>query len=414
MKNPFQESGFILITLILMVFLVSTSVLFLHFQIADQWELTGDIQSQLYSLALAENGIEYARTILPHLEINSLLKGLDGDHSGMDQPEWRNPMSLAEARFIDPSTWTASIDDGIPFANQELLLPQGYRAEGNGFFFLRASNNPEEAADYDEDHVILIRSMGIVPARTGDPLLPESRNAVALVEAAFRQEVAFKLRSPLTLFADSGVFQWEGNLFLISGGEDAVNPYAIGVISVSQSGLEQNVRDSLTPEQQRRIQGQGSDPSLEDKTSLYTSDAVLQVLFRATFWNHLLDQLPDFEDGPEGGIAFFPGGGEFDQSFQGILVAQGDFRLINQAQIDGLLIHLGKGRLSLADQARVTGGVWMSNLDSSAGNLVSMPLQLSMADSAAIIFSAAAIQQALGLLPPTQIGWRMLFPEMIL
>ncbi len=55
----------------------------------------------------------------------------------------------------------------------------------------------------------------------------------------------------------------------------------------------------------------------------------------------------------------------------------------------------------------------MSNLDSSGTDLVSRPLALEMSDHAAIRYSEPAISEALAQMPPTQLGWRILYPETV-
>ncbi|MDA2926097.1 hypothetical protein MYX78_02495 [Acidobacteria bacterium AH-259-G07] len=401
--------GFSLITAIMLVLLMTSLALFLHLRITTQWKMATNVESQLYSLVLAENGIEYARTLLPHVELNSLLEGLDGEHSGTHNPEWRSPMPFREARRIDPSAWIPSSDDGLPAYNTQSLLAKGYRAEGNGYFFLRFSNNPEETAECDEDHIVLVRSLGIVPNQLRDPFFPEVRNNVALIEARFRQERVFSVPSPLTLFGDSGFFDWQDEQFSVEGGEE----FGVSLVSVSQSTLYQNLVDSLSIAQQERIRGQGAAPSIRDASPAYISERIYQSLFKPDFWNHFLAQLPKFVDGLTGGIAFLPDGGVLQTSFSGILVARGDLILQDRAEVEGLLLHLGAGSLVLKDEAEIAGGVWMSNLDSTGEVLKSRPLSLRVSGSPAIRYDRAAIRKALTYFPPTQLGWRILFPETV-
>ena len=140
-RSPGRATGFALLTALLIVFLMASLAIFLHFQALAQWRMVENVEAQLYSLVLAENGLEYARTILPHLELDALVVGLDGTHCGTGLSEWRNPMSFQEARNVDPAAWIPVCDDGLPFWDGTPLLPRGYAAEGGGFFFLRFSNN---------------------------------------------------------------------------------------------------------------------------------------------------------------------------------------------------------------------------------------------------------------------------------
>lgn len=401
--------GFVLVAALLLVLLMTALGLFLDYQLLEQWRMSENVQAQLYSLVLAENGVEYARTILPHLDLNTLLRGMDDTHSGTARPEWRNPLPFAQARDSDPVLLDLSPDDGLPFHNGQPLLSKGYQSEGGGYFFLRFSNNPEEPPDQDTDRVVLVRSLGIVAGRIRDPSLPEAGNDLALVEARFRQEAAFLLPSPLTLFGDSGSFTWEGGQFVIDG----TDRFGISVVNCSQAGLEQAVVASLATAQKDRIRGANIVPSIQNASDLYATEAPYQGFYRSNFWNHFEAQLPKFSDGPEGGLHYIPSGGILDEPFSGVLVSRGDLTLRDSARFDGLLLHLGGGRLALEAGTRIKGGVWMSNLDSSGSALQSRPLALQVGDGVEIIYDAAAVQRALGYFPPTQLGWRILFPEMV-
>ena len=108
------------------------------------------------------------------------------------------------AAALDPATLVVEPDDGVP-SHKGIQLPDAgvYRAANNGYFLLRFSNNPEEPPDKDDDHIVVVRSLGIVPSLLKNPSLPDINNNVSLVEARLRQERAFFVPSPLTLFADA-------------------------------------------------------------------------------------------------------------------------------------------------------------------------------------------------------------------
>ena len=53
----------------------------------------------------------------------------------------------------------------------------------------------------------------------------------------------------------------------------------------------------------------------------------------------------------------------------------------------------------------------MSNLQPQGNQLRARPLTLNLFDEAAIIYSLEAIRSGLSHFPPTQLGWRLLFPE---
>ncbi len=398
--------GFSLAAVLIWTFLLTTVVLALHLRLSHQAVGASDAERQLYSLVLAENGVEYARTVLPHLELDSLLNGPDGRHSGTGA-EWRDPMPYARAQSDDPARWRPERDDGIPFDEDGPLLPGGYRAAGRGWFFLRFSNNPEEPPQKDSDQVVLVRSLGVAPGFLPDPGAPGVRNAVTLVEARLRKETVFALPSPVTLFGDQGEFSFDGAGFLIDGKEKP----GVSVIETSRPGLEDDFRDSLGDARKGRVRGAGTSPSIEDATEAYRRDENLRRIYSIEFWKAFVEGLPDFSDLPEGGVRFLPDGGEWSGSFKGLMVSQGRL-VLRDANIQGLLLHLGGGELELTGSTRVAGGLWISNLDHPRAVLPLGPLRLQIGGAAKVVYDEAAVRYALGRIPPTQLGWRILFPEM--
>ncbi|HXK62518.1 MAG TPA: hypothetical protein PLP42_21735, partial [Acidobacteriota bacterium] len=84
----------------------------------------------------------------------------------------------------------------------------------------------------------------------------------------------------------------------------------------------------------------------------------------------------------------------------------------SRANVRGLLLHLGQGSLTLEDST-VTGAIWMSNSSpDEKGKLTHSPLRLKVLGPVQVSYDAGAIRDSLALLPPTQLGWRILFPEM--
>lgn len=402
-----DSRGFGLLALLMWMVIITSVSLALAIRLFQHSGITGDLERQLYSHVLAVNGIEVARAILPEVDLNQLILGQDGVFQGSHFREWRNPLPFDAARSVDPTTWSSPRDDGIPLLGPgPAMTLQSCRS--NGFFALRITNNPEEAADLDEDHVVVVRSMGITTGTVTFDLFPRVRNCVTVVEARFRQERTFGQRSAVTLLGTDGDFQWSGASFSISGGESP----AIAVLELAGTGLLQDVQDSLTDLQRMRISGEGVTGSIVDSTLLYQLTPILRAAYSSRFWQHFQDQLPAFSGG-ETGILYFPAGGSFSGSHRGILVALRDFSLRGSANLEGLLIHLGQGGLLLEGEAIVKGGLWMSNLESSTGNLAARPIQLSVSDQSKVVFDSQALNDALTCFPPTLLSWRILSPEMI-
>ena len=402
-----REAGLALLAALLTTALVATLVWVLSVQNLNQWRLLQGVEAQLYSLVLAQNGIEFARGLLPLVDVDQLLAGPDGSFSGTDLPEWRNPLPFAEARRMDPENWTAGRDDGLPARDRDLLLPNGYPDPGGGRFYLRFSNNPEEPAHQDRDGVVLVRSMGVAPLKLGNPFLASTRHSVTLIESRLLQETAFRLRSALTLVGNSGDFQWTGSQFLLDGG---FREPAVRFLSLSGGGLGADFLGNLSPAQADRIRGAGTEPSLLDSTVAYREDPRYRSLFQAVFWRHFQDQLQTLPSAS--GIVYLPEGGILPATASGVVVARGDLVLQGNVQFRGILLHLGGGGVTLKDRARIVGGLWLSNLHSDGNTISSGPLSLHLSDLAAIRYDSDAIRLALRNFPPTQLGWRLLFPEM--
>jgi len=404
-RKDAPDCGFTLVAVLFMILLVMALSVYLCLLLANESTTTSSLDSELYSLILAEDGVEYARSLLPHLELNQLLAGLDGKHSGTSTPQWRNPLSFELARGIAPDTWSPTCDDGWPASNGSLLLPSGYAAAGGGRFYIRFSNNPTESADEDRDGVVLIRSMGVTAAnRSG--LFHSSRNNVSLVEASFRQERVFDLPAALVLFGEGANFEWPSEGFEFDG---TVNP---AVEAVGSSQMIDSFLTSLAPGQGACFPGAGGTPSVRDSTASYMASPIYRRVFDTRFWQHFQEQLPAFTDPHQPGLCFYANGGGITGSFQGFLVARGDF-VASGASIDGLVLHLGGGRLTLGADTHIRGAIWMSNTDSDAeGNMVHQPLDLKVLGSVTVVYDAGAVRRSLTLLPPTQLGWRILFPEM--
>jgi len=402
-----DAQGFSLFSVLLWISVLLSIALILGVQITSQALVSGDIERQLYSLVLACNGIEYSRSIIPALRLTETLQGPDGEFQGTGS-EWRNPVSYDLARSFDPESWSPSRDDGLPPPFTASHLNPGYRAVGGGHFFLRFSNNPEEPAETDLDHVVIVRSMGVVPCRLTTPFLPGIRNSVSLVEARFRQEVTFALPSPLTLFGDTGDFSLEGNTFLIDGSPESPG---VSIVALNRTGLDTQLRQTLSADQISRVCGLGNSPSIQDATEFYKNSATHSVVYATSFWKRFRENLPSFANSEFDRIQYFPLGGTLESDFSGLLVAQGSLTL-RALQFRGLLLHLGGGTLSIEDGASVEGAIWMSNLIAEEELGEAGPIQLRIRGRCQLRYSPAAIEKALRAIPPTPLGWRILFPEM--
>ena len=392
--QPQNRNGLVLITTLLLLLPLTLLLLVAHERVTHRVRVSRDLERQLYSLTLAANGVELVRALLPAMDLGEMLSAVGSS------AENRNPVP----RSVALSTRLSELDSLV--TSLELPGPDNCcgisTAVSDGRVLYRLSNNPE-AADDDRDGIVILRSMGVAQAQPWH-ILPTVLNCVTLVEARFRQERTFDLPAAILLFGASGRFNWSGDRFRVLGGEAP----AIAVVSTTASTLTDQVVDSLRGREEVLVTSQSE---VEDVTETYQSSAALAKTLSATFWAHFLESLPGFvfESGRRG-LRYLPQGGTVNRRVDGILIARGPLILAGQAKLTGLLIHLGNGALELRDQARIVGGVWVSDPD----HLTEpdpTPIELHLGDEVEVIYDREQIERTLWLFPPTQLGWRIIAPE---
>lgn len=393
-----RESGFVLLAVLGLFVLGSALVLLVHRMTTSSLESVVSLDEQLHAQVLSENGVAAARALLRLGDPNELLAGRDRTFG---EPGSRNPIEFDAARRFRPGTWSPAEDDGYPSPPWEPVSTLG-----RGFYLFRFSNNPEEGTVGDEDGVLLVRSMGIVPSRLcldrGECL-----NQVAMIEAKLRKELVFHVVNPVTLFGSWGEFEFK------AGWEEAIRfgeERPFGVIQPHGAELAGQLALALG----RR------DPAsvLDDRSQVYRENPNRGRIFDLEYWLYLEESLsanplPGVRTGGKPSVAFLAEGGRLDEFYKGVLWARGDLTLGGGTDFTGLLIHLGGGRLEFEPGARLSGAVWASDplngTEPGAGRIT-----LRVSSRALVEFDRQALDEALVLLPPTLLGWRMLFPEMAL
>jgi len=400
-----RNGGFILITTLLSTILVGSLLALLMFQIIGEWKGSNATEGQLHSYLMAENGIVSAMNTLRYHPIDDLLKGPDQEFSSSLDEGWRDPISMHDARRFDPGSWLPVRDDGILFDSNN----RPFYSSSGGQFIARFSNNPEENADLDDDRIVIARSMGIVPVKQSYAWFPEIRNHACLVEARLRKEQIFNLPSPLVLFGNGGDFSFEGRDFRIQ----AKDAYSITLVSESSMQLEECIRKSINPDQTSCINGTGSGLSLLDNTNYFQTHSDQSRIFTSDFWTHFEENLPEFSDkrcSLDYSVHQLEADSIIEEDCNGVIVTRGNTFVQGDALIQGVLIHLGGGVLTLSDSSRVIEGVWLSNVVPENGSIRIQPLSFSISGKSQISYDREKILEALTCFPATLLTWRLIFP----
>lgn len=413
-----RQEGFILIVTIVCVFLVAGIALLLQLQVAAGVVLAAGTEGQLHSMVLASNGIEYACSILPFQDHERLFSGgLDGVTCG-DRGEFeRNPFDFSEAQLTLLRELRVRCDDGWPSSEDRLLIPDGWGSDRDGKFFVRFSAVPESFSGANRENVFVVRSMGLVPNRLPG-FAGSLRNHVTLLEATVRLDREFALEGALTMMAAGAEIEAAEGVNNLAGEGGAAAAFLGGeseslrtsVVGQLGAGARASPANALPPD------------LFLDLNSTWSLDPLHNRLFLGEFWSHFMESIDDFgaalgSEGPDDWkLYWLPKGGDVPDGLQGIVVARGDLRIGNAVHFNGIVLHLGGGRLVLEERARVKGAVWMSNhgfeVPTELEGLVLGPVSLGLGRSSAIEFNREAVQRALGVFPPTLLRWRIIFPEM--
>jgi hypothetical protein len=401
-----KNNGFILITVLLTLVLISSLLSLLLVQVSSERSIVGATYAQLHGFQLAENGIVFAAQKLRFESIDRILKGPDGTWGTDYQKGWRDALSKPAARQFAGEPWLPNPDDGILFSPEE----KPYFQSGSGYFTVRCTNNPEESPDSDSDRIVIARSIGMAPARSTNRWFPQIRNHVCSLEAKLRKERVFFPENPMTILGNGGSFLFEGNEFLIESPDER----GIGLISSPGSNLRDLLMNSITPDQQQCISGWAQDPPIADLSAAFQSHSDLSRIFKSKFWDSFKENLPDFSEEDcsfTERIHFLDGDSEIDGPCRGVVVTKGHTVVSENALIQGILIHLGDGSLELKNNAVIEGGIWLTNLDISEEQVHFLPLDFAIRDKARITYDAEQIEKALSCFPATLLTWRILFDQ---
>ncbi|MBN1569817.1 MAG: hypothetical protein JXA73_18370 [Acidobacteria bacterium] len=379
---------------------------------------------------------------------------------------FRSPLPLMKAQTLniaDPLVDVGMIPDdgvfstglcedvpGIPLIPITGISQAGPDSYGSGSiitsrYFVKAADNNGEASEIagdagdnpftDGDGIIIVRSLGVagtIPAETGSFM---RRNSAAVFEARFKRLSTWALGSALVVVGSPARADFNG-AFEISGG--------------SRSGIatiDPVPGDTLFPDQIIRTAASGNgdisgggeaNPSVRDVTDQVRLNPDQRLLLNPAYLkNFTINQSPRLADGFYDGNQNWGGGtapflGVFDPEKPlnapeqdpkitvvkgdlevnggitggGLLIVTGRFSCSGSFYYSGLILLIGAGDLTTSGSCEIDGGIYIASL-AEAGELVSFGTPtISISGNSRMASNRNAVQMAVGLIPPTQTGFR--------
>ena len=406
-----KDRGFALIVVLLVAFAAGALVALVHVQIVTLLGTSGRVEGRMHSLLLAENGIEWAKSVLAAADSGDLSANLEDYSACPASAEWRNPVPFETAKRRPAEELEPGCVAGVPRIGDRVLWP-AHVSSGDGTILVRFSPDPREPSDSDREPIVVVRSMGIVPLGPAAERETGFANQVSLVEAHLRRRRPFPVLGAITMLGPGGDFVWEGVEFGIDGGELA----GVAVLSHPSGGLSADLEASLGAEGNSRIAGAPPIREVDesgwnhgDASELVTTGLATRLMERLAARAALCPPI-DGDAAPH----VFPNGGVITEPLRGLVVAAGDLTLEEGSGVEGVLVHLGGGQLRLEGRTGITGALWVASLQERDGGTSVERIRLSISGRTRVNHDADWVRVGLSLLPPEQLLWRILFPEMAL
>ncbi len=401
-----RNAGFVLIAVLLSMSLLCLVGGLLQLELALVGTLVAESETQMHSQVLAANGLELARAMLPAVETPELLLGSNGVPDCLGVPGWRDPVPLESAWQTDPMLLTSDCDDGLPsFLGLTPSAPAMPTTDG-GWILLRFSNDPGEPPGEDHNGTVVVRSMGIVPARLRQTARFSGRNNVTMVEAHLRRERGFAAETALTLVGEGARIRLPAADSIQREGGPPLE-----IIEYPEAGLVDDI------EQTARDLGLAVDNWYRNVSEARLSDPSLLRLLEPGFWMDLNARLESLGGGRGSsdsgrGLHVLPQGAVLEGEREGLFLACGDVVLSSGTSLRGLLVHLGGGRVRIESGASLCGALWMTGFTAGEAGLESRDIDLEIRPGGQLIYDEKNVRGAMAYLPPTQLMWRIIFPEM--
>ena len=343
----------------------------------------------------------------------------------------------------------------VPLVGTAQSAPNPYGA-GNivtSRYFVKVTDNNGEASELandaaddpfvDGDHIIVVRSIGVSQTIHEVAGGNVRRNSVAAVECRFRQRQTFDLDAPVVVEGNdvqpAQINYFNGNSFDLDGG--ASNPGLATIdVNAGDGVLPGDIlTNALAPNQQNNIDGMGLTPSIVDITNNVSADPDKALLLSPSYlYNFANNVVPSFADNIYNTDQSWSGGSAPDIGFYdptkptqdpsqspkvtvvkgnlscsgnmrggGILVVTGTLSGGGSFRFDGLILVIGTGEVNMAGwNVGLNGGMYIVNVTNAGGNPVFGTPKLTLSGNSNLYINSQALNMAVQLIPPIQLGWR--------
>jgi hypothetical protein len=384
-----------------------------------------------------------------------LARTVDVADPGPDLPLGADDGIVNTGRFGSSEGFVLIRAIGIP---QSVPDPGGAGVSIISRYFVKCTDNNGEASERqgdpadspfdDGDDIILVRSLGI--SRTiSEPTSRSMRNnSVAVYEARFKRSRSFDLLGAMVLqgsdITPASEAMFGGDGFRIWGTGE--KPGVATVDTNRHDGVEpaRSVAAGLSSDQQDNISGAGSEPSIMEVMGLMAHDPERSRLLDGEYLEgFVMDWLPRIADSAYVGNQVWYDGrdgdiGSYDIEVPlkaptqqpritlisgdlsvrgsiaggGILALTGRLEIRGRLSFAGLILLLGQGELDASrGTLEAAGGIFLASFRRDRDRLSWGVPRMSLGGATTVRMHQGAIDMALGLLPPQQLGLREIHPS---
>lgn len=473
--NP--EKGAALIFALLGLVLLTLLGLSFAFQSNIEYRISENYITHQESLAIADAGLNTVKAKLQKSDFNTVLTTqsdvpayVDSDEPAAGSDASRNAISARAARNVNFSSAPTPVKT---YQATGIMTPVTGQTYGNGRYFAKVSNNSfgpssqifgkDPDPKTDTDYRVLLRVTGIRSTLAAEKVGSTKTvpNSVAIVEAMFKRNTTFDLKSPLSVNGPSVDATFTGNKFDVDGynhngmtraeitsahTENATGAVpGLAAINNNPSGndaasIAQSLYDMLNGKQSDNVVGApgihvDDTPSVADITNILrtSSDPDTSKVLDANFVGTFVDRVKPYANIYYGAsqdlsgnnvqlgtdanpkITYVNGDLKLSGSGSGagILIVKGNLDVGGSFTFDGVVLVVGDGSIKMhGTNESFIGGMYVQNLTKNAsGSYVAGQATIRLDGNTDFYFSSDMINIALKLLPLEMLEWREITPE---